>query len=422
VDGKPLDGRSIEEGAHELTARSASGEIQRAFFRSAGAPVIAVHLSSTTSSNGTLLVEANVDGATVTIDRHGPRRMESGHLVLPLEPRDYRVQIRKPGYRATPDHMVAKIRKGDQFRAQFRLDPVPGGIVISGALEGATVLIDGTAAGSVRGGGFSGSVDPVTHTVSLSKEGFKTASAQRSFQPGETVRLDGAALPMEAVAVAQPPAPAPKQPASPTAEEIEARDWAAVRSGRDQAAIQGFLQRHPESAHKQDAQRMLAQIEWDAMDRKDRAALERFAARYRGMPLAEQANSEIARIDREVATAATAAAAKKAEEQTGAERSEISRVFAAYASAFEKKDLKLLKTVWPDLPEAALAQAFHGKGEIRSQLRALAPPELTGDRASVRCLRITEQATQFGRQKPVEEPRTVRLRKESGRWIISAID
>ena len=36
--------------------------------------------------------------------------------------------------------------------------------------------------------------------------------------------------------------------------------------------------------------------------------------------------------------------------------------------------------------------------------------------------KVTEQATQFGRQKPVEEARTVRLRRENGRWIISAID
>jgi len=94
----------------------------------------------------------------------------------------------------------------------------------------------------------------------------------------------------------------------------------------------------------------------------------------------------------------------------------------AYASAFEKKDLKLLKTIWPGLPEASLAEAFRGKGEIRSQLRPLAPAEIAGDHAVVRCTRITEQATQFGRQKPLEESRTVRFRKESGRWIISSID
>jgi hypothetical protein len=237
------------------------------------------------------------------------------------------------------------------------------------------------------------------------------------------VRLDAAALPLEAI----PPAPkAPPPPAPPTAEEIEARDWTAVRSGRDQAALQAFLQKHPDSTHKAEAQRMLAQLEWDAVDRKDRAALERFAARYRGTPFAEPANAEIARLDREssaaAAAAANAAAAKKAEEQAGADRNEIARVLATYATAFEKKDLQLLKSVWPGLPESTLADAFRGRGQVRSQLRALAPPELAGDHASVRCTRITEQATQFGRQKPLEEPRTVHLRKESGRWIISAID
>jgi hypothetical protein len=90
--------------------------------------------------------------------------------------------------------------------------------------------------------------------------------------------------------------------------------------------------------------------------------------------------------------------------------------------AFEKKDLNSLKAIWPRVPEASLAQAFRGKGTIRSQLRPVAPVELAGDRATVRCIRVTEQVTQFGRQKPVEEARTVRLHREDGRWIISAID
>jgi serine/threonine-protein kinase len=424
LDGKPLQGQSVESGAHELTARMASGETQRLFFRTSEAPAIAVHLTSTVSTAGTLVVETNVDGASVSIDRRAlGRQTEGGRIMIPLEPRNYRVEIRKPGYRVTPDHVTARIHKGDQFRAEFRLEPIPAAVTISAAAEGATVLIDGTPAGSVRGGSFSVSVAPGAHTVSLAKEGFKTASTQRSFTAGETVRLNGSALPLEAL---PQPAKQQPQPAQPSAEEIEIREWASVRSARDRAAIQTFLQKHPNGPHTQDAQQMLAQIEWDVLDRKDRSALERFATRYRGTQLAEQANSEIARIDRETTIAANAAAAeaaaRRAEEQAGADRNEIARVLSAYATAFEKKDLGLLKTIWPDLPEASLAQAFRVKGGIHSQLRPVAPIEFTGDRANVRCVRVTEQATQFGRQKPFEEARTVRLRRENGRWIISAID
>jgi DNA-binding transcriptional regulator YbjK len=163
---------------------------------------------------------------------------------------------------------------------------------------------------------------------------------------------------------------------------------------------------------------LLAQLEWDALDRKDRAALERFAAQHRGTPFAQQAAAEIARLDREAATAA----AKTLEEQSTTDRNEIAKVLTVYAAAFQKKDLNLLRTVWPDLPQAALAQAFRARGEIHSELRPLASAEFAGDRATVRCMRITQQVTQFGRQKPVEEARTVRLRRESGRWVIYAID
>jgi hypothetical protein len=419
LDGKPLHGQAIEDGVHELTVHMAPGETQRLPFRMQETPTISVHLISTTSAAGTLVVETNVDGASVAIDgRALGRRTEGGRLMIPLEPRNYRVEIRKPGYRVTPDHVTVRINKGDQFRTEFRLDPIPAAITISG-VEGATVLVDGTRVGTVRGGSFSASLSPGAHTVSLAKEGFKTASTQRSFTAGESVRLDGSALSLEPL-----PQPA-KAPAQPSAEEMELREWIAVRSGRERAAIQAFMQKHPNGPHTQEAQQMLAEIEWDALDRTDRSALERFATRYRGTSLAEQANSEITRIDRETASAAdatAAAAAKRAEEQADADRKEIARVLAVYAGAFEKKDLNSLKAIWPGLPETSLAQAFRDKGGIRSQLRPVAPVELAGDRANVRCIRVTEQVTQFGRQKPVEEARTVRLRRENGRWIISAID
>jgi serine/threonine-protein kinase len=418
LDGKLLQGQAIKDGVHELTARLASGETRRLSFRTQEAPTISVHLISTTSAAGTLVVQTNVDGASVAINgRALGRETEGGRLTIPLEPRNYRLEIRKSGYRVTPDHVAVRIHKGEQFRTEFRLEPIPAALAITAAVEGATVLIDGTRAGTVRDGSFSTSVAPGAHAVSLAKEGFKTASTQRSFSAGETVRLDESALLLD---------PLPQPAKQPSAEEMELREWIPVRSGRERAAIQAFLQKHPNGPHTHEAQQMLAQIEWDALDRTDRSALERFATRYRGTPLAEQANSEIIRTDKEkaavAAAAVAAAAAKQAEEQAGADRNEIARVLAVYATAFEKKDLNSLKAIWPGLPEASLAQAFRDKGGIRSQLRPLASVELTGDRATVRCIRVTEQVTQFGRQKPVEEARTVRLRRENGHWIISAID
>lgn len=112
----------------------------------------------------------------------------------------------------------------------------------------------------------------------------------------------------------------------------------------------------------------------------------------------------------------------RADDELAADSREISKVLAVYAAAFDRKDLSLLKSVWPGLPEAALAPVFHSKGVIRSELQPLAAAAVSGDRASVRCTRRTEQVTQFGRQKPVEQVLTVRLEKKAGRWIISAIN
>jgi serine/threonine-protein kinase len=422
VDGKRVEGKTIATGAHELTARTGAGQTERVLFQTGDAPAIAIHLTSKAGSAGTLVVETNVDGASVLIDRHGvSRQTEAGRLVIPLEPRDYRIEVHKQGYHVSPERLIARVKKGDQFRATFRLDPYPATLAISGLADGASVTIDGSPAGAVRGGSFSIAVSPGAHTVTLAREGFRTASAQRSFEPGETVRLDNTTLhldplPQPPKPAPQPVAPAPKPP-QPTPEEIEAGEWASARTGRDPVAIQAFLQRHPETVHRQEAQQLLAQIEWDSLDRNDRGALEHFASRHRGTPLAAQAAADIARLEHEAA----AAASRTAEQQVAADRSQILKVLATYAAAFETKDLPLLKSVWPAAPEN-LAQALRGKGVIRSQLRPLALAEITGDGATVHCTRITEQITQFGRQKPVEEIRTVHLHKQDGRWIISGID
>jgi hypothetical protein len=200
---------------------------------------------------------------------------------------------------------------------------------------------------------------------------------------------------------------------------LEAREWAGIRNGRNPAAIEAFLQKHPESPRRAEAQQLLAQLEWDALDRKDRAAVERFVARHKNSPLASQAQAELARMEREAA----AAAQKKQEERLASERAEIEKTFAIFATAFERKDLELLRSVWPKPDqEAALAQAFRSRGEeIRQQLRPIGPIDVAGDNATVRCMRIIQQVGQFGAQKPVEQPKTVRLRKENGRWVIDAI-
>lgn len=112
----------------------------------------------------------------------------------------------------------------------------------------------------------------------------------------------------------------------------------------------------------------------------------------------------------------------RADDEFAADRREISKVLAAYSTAFDRKDLNLLKSVWPGLPESALVPVFRSKGIIRSELQPLAAVEVSGDQASVRCTRRTEQVTQFGRQKPVEQILIVRLEKKEGRWRISAIN
>ncbi|HZS54376.1 MAG TPA: protein kinase [Bryobacteraceae bacterium] len=398
-----------------------------------GARANAVQPSSSANPEGTLIIQANVDEAFVLIDGRRTKQMQSGHLAIPLQPRDYTIEVQKQGYKASPEHIRAKIRTNEQFRASFSLGPKPATLVLTGAPDGAVVLVDGSPAGTVHGGRLlSIVVSPGTHTVGLAKDGFTGSSTQSTLRPGETLDLNKTALRLEQIPQAAKPSPqqvAPQitPPASPSSspalahpdrEENEATDWTAARSGTDRAAIQTFIQKYPNSARRAEALQLLAQLDWNALDRKDVSALERFAAEHSATPLAQQATLEIERMKREAAGIAK----KKTDNQLTVDREEISRVLTVYAAAFDQKNLNLLKTIWPGLPETALARAFRGKGEIRSQLRPLAAAEVIDENATIRCSRVTDQITEFGRQKPVEETRTVHLHKENGRWVISAID
>jgi T3SS EscN ATPase C-terminal domain/PEGA domain len=157
-----------------------------------------------------------MDGASVSIDgRKLGRQTQGGRLMIPLEPRDYMIEIQKQGYRVSPERLIAKICRGDQFRTAFRLDPTPATVILTDAQEGATVLIDGSPAGVVRDGSFSTTVSPGAHTVGLAREGFKAASTQSSLKPGETVRLSNTALRLGPLS--QAPKQSPQQPPQQTA-------------------------------------------------------------------------------------------------------------------------------------------------------------------------------------------------------------
>ena len=152
---------------------------------------------------GTLLVVAGQDNAKVFLNGKLQRQLtQAGQLRLPnLELKDYVVQVSKSGFQDPPQQKV-RIRKGEQARLIFNLQPQPrlASLTIQGGAPGTTVLVDQTLVGTIQPDGTLSisTVNPGDHTVELRKERFKPRQFKKHFVMGGTISLAAADAALEA--------------------------------------------------------------------------------------------------------------------------------------------------------------------------------------------------------------------------------
>jgi len=158
---------------------------------------------------GTLLVVTGQDDARVFLNGKLQRQLtQAGQLRLPnLELKDYVVQVSKSGFQDPPQQKV-RIRKGEQARLIFNLQPPPrlasqpslASLTIHGGAPGTTVLVDQTSVGTIQPDGtFSVStVNPGDHTIELRKERFRPRQFKKNFAVGGTISLAAADAALEA--------------------------------------------------------------------------------------------------------------------------------------------------------------------------------------------------------------------------------
>jgi hypothetical protein len=192
---------NLTPGRHELLL--GEGADQRKIGIETGlAPSVTAFLSSDRNA-GTLVVVTGEDNVRVLIDgREQRRRTQRGQLRIPgLDVRTYEVVVAKDGFQPVAAQS-AEIRKGAETQLVFRMAPVPNvaALQIQGAAPGAQVLLGQRVLGTVRDdGSFSASgLHPGDYTIELRKEGFRPKRLNRAFAAGETVRLAGNEVVMEA--------------------------------------------------------------------------------------------------------------------------------------------------------------------------------------------------------------------------------
>ncbi len=152
---------------------------------------------------GTLLVVTSQDSARVFLNGKLQRQLtQGGQLRLPnLELKQYVVQVAKTGFQDPPQQAI-RIRKGEQARLIFNLQPLPSlaSLTIQGGAPGTSVLVDQAPVGTVQSDSTLSvsSVSPGDHTVELRKERFKPRQFKKHFVAGAAVSLVAADAALEA--------------------------------------------------------------------------------------------------------------------------------------------------------------------------------------------------------------------------------
>jgi hypothetical protein len=193
----------LSTGLHELTFTTAEGQIRRSFEISEEPALTAVLI--TDRNLGSLLVEAGVEGAEVSINdgRYRKQTASSGRVRLWLAPGEYTASAVKDGHESAAPQTFT-IRKGDETRLDFELPVKPqmARLEIAGAPAGAEVWLDDKRIGQVdRGGAFGTSVAAGSHRVALRNlpEMYAPQEIEKSFAEGATVAFSGEDLPLRAV-------------------------------------------------------------------------------------------------------------------------------------------------------------------------------------------------------------------------------
>jgi hypothetical protein len=165
---------------------------------------------------------------------------------------------------------------------------------------------------------------------------------------------------------------------------------------------------------------LLERLEWNATNKTSRDALQSFLAKHPSGGFAQQAAAELARIDRD---AAARLQAQQEADRLRKERDDVRAVLRSYGEAYASKDANRIAALWPSMPQKDsrdIRQSFRDFQTIKMELRPLAEPEISGNRARVQCRRLTDAVDRKGSH-PTEGTVSVLLEKRNSGWVIDSI-
>jgi hypothetical protein len=190
-EGLTLSG--LSRGAHQLTIDDGVSPRTLPLNLTGGLGAIAYVLGKSDAGMGVVLVSANEDNATVTINDKYPyyRKTRGGVArVSNLKPGKYSLRLSKEGFETTPLQEV-EVVAGQEAKVQFTLKAVArlATLRLSGP-AGAQVFVDNQLVGIVQAdGSFSMPITPGSHSVELHRGAARSRPVQRNFSAGETAQM-----------------------------------------------------------------------------------------------------------------------------------------------------------------------------------------------------------------------------------------
>lgn len=204
---------------------------------------------------------------------------------------------------------------------------------------------------------------------------------------------------------------APPKPAAPS-RPTEAEAWNQVAASSDVNALQQFRQNYPNGEHFAAAAQRIEQLDWEKAERTgDAKSIRDFLSKYPAGAFSGAARANLAKLDQ---TASDAAA-----------RALVTAALGRYRTAFENKDADGLKAVWPSLSRAELSsfQNFFGIARsIKLDLQPLAPAEISGNGATLRCRRVITAADNRGPLPVQDQVVVIHFNRSGDAMTIQSID
>lgn len=192
-------------------------------------------------------------------------------------------------------------------------------------------------------------------------------------------------------------------PRSPAAAE-----WDRLSASRDPITLEAFRQRFPGDPLALEAARRIEAIEWERVKAApDLNGVRQFLTRF---PQHQEALKWLS--------------SQESNDKTNSSAAVLSAI-ERYGKAYESRDVDALQAVRPGLSPAEkkrLEQAFREFKSIKYTLAPAGEPAIEATAATVKCrLKVEMRSNDGGSPRPVDQPVTVKLRRQADAWIIDSI-